>query len=391
VFSISLEGLITLGVAAVFSLLLTPLTLPLANRLHAVDLPNKRKQHMRPTPRLGGVAVVVSAFISVLGASFMLERFAFAQVETVQTLALIAAGLIVFGIGAADDIYGLRAGEKFLAEIIAANVVLTVGGYMHVVALPFIGQVHIGTFGYVISLLWIVGITNAINLIDGLDGLAGGVGGMIAISIGLIAAFHGGHPFTVLIAVALGGACLGFLPYNWEPASVFMGDSGSLTLGFVLAVLTHNASLKSSAAVAILVPLLALGLPAIDTLLVMAYRFFKGPRASFVRRAARVFVADRQHLHHLLSEMARKRSTVVLTLYLFVAISCVAALATSITRNAALGISLLALEGVVVFFVRVLGQRKRHQANVMSDEEASIHEIHKASRRAPTPSDEIVA
>src|SRR5262249_45772064 len=152
---------------------------------------------------------------------------------------------------------------------------------------PYWGNVPLGLLGGLGTMLWIVGVTNAINLLDGLDGLAGGVAAIIATSLlvfGLIQA----NTLMVILTAAIVGACLGFLRHNWAPARIYMGDSGSLMLGFLLAVMSLHASIKGAATVAILVPLLALGLPVIDTLLVMAVRFVEKPQGSPVRRFARM-------------------------------------------------------------------------------------------------------
>jgi len=153
---------------------------------------------------------------------------------------------------------------------------------------------------------------------------------------------------------ATAGSCLGFLRHNWEPAQIYLGDSGSLTLGFLLAVMSLRASMKGAATVAILTPVLALGLPVIDTLLVMVVRFVEKPEGSVLRRFERMFQADRKHIHHLLSRAAPARKHVVLVIYCVSALFCVMALAVAISRSAVLGLALAIVEMVVVFLMRNL-------------------------------------
>src|SRR3989449_4926791 len=167
--------------------------------------------------------------------------------------------------------------------------------------------------GGLITVVWIVGVTNAVNLLDGLDGLAGGVAAIIATSL-LVFACIQANILMVIVTSAVAGACLGFLRHNWAPARIYMGDSGSLTLGFLLAVMSLHASIKGAATVAILAPFLALGLPIIDTVLVMGVRFVEKPQGSHVRRFAQMFQADRNHLHHRMARVGQFKG-IVLVIY----------------------------------------------------------------------------
>jgi UDP-GlcNAc:undecaprenyl-phosphate GlcNAc-1-phosphate transferase len=158
---------------------------------------------------------------------------------------------------------------------------------------------------------------------------------------------------------AIVGACLGFLRHNWAPAKIFMGDSGSLTLGFLLATMSLYSSIKGAATVAILVPILALGLPVIDTLLVMAVRFVEKPQGSTVRRFSRMFQADRNHLHHVMTRAAPGRKRIVLVIYLVAACFCAMALLVAVSRSASLGVALVFIEVAVVLFMRNLKLRPK--------------------------------
>src|SRR5207249_3446699 len=247
----------------------------------------------------------------------------------------------------ADDVIGLSCIQRFLVQIVAAVGVVY-------------GGVDLGFWGGFVTVVWIVGVTNAINLLDGLDGLAGGVAAIIATSL-LIFAWIQGKALTVLLMFAIVGACLGFLRYNWVPAKLYMGDSGSLTLGFLLAVMSLRASMKGAATVAILVPILALGLPVIDTLMVMAVRFIEKPQGSLVRRFARMFQADRNHVHHLMARAAPGRKQIVVVIYGVAASFCAMALVVAVIRSAALGAALVVVEVLVVFLMRNLGVRGRRE------------------------------
>lgn len=394
IFTVSglLPGLLAFGLAAILVFALTPASARLALRLGAVDHPAGRRAHGEPTPRLGGVALTLGTVVAVGAVMPVFLPSWLSEISTSKAVVFLGATGLIFLTGVVDDIRGLTPGQKFIAQVVAGGAVLAAGGSIEHLNLPFIGSIHLGWTGYVVSLLWLVGITNAVNLIDGLDGLAGGVGLIIAASIAMISLFQGTQPGTAVIAAALAGACLGFLPHNWTPASIFMGDSGSLTMGFILAVLTHSSSLKSSTTVAILVPLLALGLPAIDTLLVMALRFATGPQDRFTRRVGRMFKADRQHVHHLLLHVAPKRSTVVALLYAIVSIFCVAALVASLSKNMPLSLALLLLEGGVVIVVRKAGMKaaaralaatQREQARKLLTPDEPLPEEAGTSPRAP--------
>jgi len=223
-----------------------------------------------------------------------------------------------------------------------------------VLRLPGIGQVSLGHAAVPVSLLWIVGVTNAINLIDGLDGLASGVVAIISTSLLFYATLQGSAGTVVLMGVMV-GACLGFLRHNWEPAKIFLGDSGSLTLGFLLGAMSLHSSIKAPAAVAILVPILALGVPVMDTLLVMAVRFLDRSHGRLADRFLRMFRADRKHLHHLLAHFGGRRARIVGVIYAVVVCFCAMALVVAVTGATLLGLVLLVVEFAVIFGMRQMG------------------------------------
>jgi UDP-GlcNAc:undecaprenyl-phosphate/decaprenyl-phosphate GlcNAc-1-phosphate transferase len=342
-------------VAAFVTHLLVPVVTRLAVALRAMDQPGVRKLQASAVPRLGGLAIVGGLGIAAGFAALAHWTTWGTRLASKEMLALCAGTLLVFAIGVADDLRGIGPGAKFLVQLAAASMLLATGWSFSVLRLPFIGGVDLGVWGGVISLLWIVGVTNAINLIDGLDGLAGGVVAIISVSMLGYAALQG-SPGSVVLMAATAGACLGFLRHNWEPARIFMGDSGALTLGFLLAAMSVHSALKAPAAVAILVPILALGVPVIDTLLVMAVRFLDSPRADPLRRFLRMFHADRQHLHHLLGQLGARRSHVVTVIYAVVVAFCVMALVVAVTGQTDLGIVLVLIEFLVIFGMRRLGR-----------------------------------
>jgi UDP-GlcNAc:undecaprenyl-phosphate GlcNAc-1-phosphate transferase len=259
-------------------------------------------------------------------------------------------------LGVVDDLLGVSTLNKILLQTAAAVLLVRAGWAFDVLSLPGDGMIHLGILGKVVSVLWIVGVTNAINLIDGLDGLAGGVVAIISSSL-LIYALINGNLLTVILMAATAGACIGFLRHNWAPAEIFMGDSGSLTLGFILAVISVHSSLKAPATVAILVPLLALGVPVVDTLMVMAVRFLERPKGRFASRFLRMFRADRQHLHHLLERLGARRARIVGWIYALVLVFCSLALVVALTRSRTLGVLLLVVEVGVILAMRALGMR----------------------------------
>ena len=359
---ILVTALATALVAGIVSSLLVPPILKLAAAMRTLDHPTEpRKIEARFVPRLGGVAITAGiAAGAALGLLADWNRWA-SSIPRPELVALPIATALVFLVGLLDDLFGVSATKKFLVQFLAAWLLVRLGWTIQVLKLPFVGEVDFGMWGGLIALLWIVGVSNAINLIDGLDGLAGGVAAIISASL-LVFSLLVGNEGTVVLLAGILGACIGFLRHNWEPARVFMGDSGSLTLGFLLGALSLHSSIKARAAVAILVPILALGLPVIDTLLVMLVRFLEGGggiRASVPRRVGRMFRADRQHLHHLLGNLVAHRRRVVQTLYVLVLVSCAGAVLVAMSGNETLGLALIALQLLVVVAVRRFGMAKQ--------------------------------
>lgn len=347
-------ALVAIAVSALTTTLLVPRIARIATSLGAVDRPGPRKSHRSPIPRLGGLAIVIGIGV---GAIVAMTPYSWRQEVPARELAYFAvAVLIVLMIGVLDDLTGVSVVQKFLFQIIAAVIVIWLGWSFDAVRLPIVGDVEFGFLGPVVSLIWIVGVTNAINLLDGLDGLANGIVAIISLTLMIYSLLYGGL-FAVIVTGAVAGASLAFLRFNWEPARIFMGDSGSLTLGFALAAFALQSSITAPAAVAILVPILALGLPVIDTLLVMAVRFLEGTESSLRDRFSAMFKADRRHLHHLALALAPKRQQIVLWLYALAAAFCLMALLVAYQQSISLGISLVVIEIVVVAVIRWAGMK----------------------------------
>ncbi len=340
--------------AALVTNLLVPPVVRLAIALRAMDHPDSRKLQSNSVPRLGGVAIASGLVFGGGAAALASWGRLGGGIENMELVALMFGTALVFLVGVIDDLAGVSPARKLLVQVLAASLLVNAGWAFEVIRLPFAGEVDLGWTGSLVSVLWIVGVTNAINLIDGLDGLAGGVVAIIALSLLGYSALQG-SPGSVVLMAATVGACVGFLRHNWEPARIFMGDSGSLTLGFLLAGMTVHSSLKAPAAVAILVPILALGVPVMDTLLVMVVRFLDRPQGPLATRFLRMFHADRNHLHHLLAHFGGKRSRIVAVIYAVVLSFCGLALLVAVTGQNTLGVMLVALEFAIVLGMRQMG------------------------------------
>ena len=358
---IFLSVFIAFSAACAFALLLTPLVMRLARRLGAVDQPNIRKAHGSAMPRMGGVAVLASFALSLVVLRFVNpELEAAILIWDWEGSVLGVALMLMLALGVWDDIKSLGPGRKFIAEIAIASLVYAAGFKISIISFPNpAGHLQLNVFQYLVTVLWITGVTNAVNLIDGLDGLASGVAMIACLTIAPIAYLNSDFS-TAVLAVLLAGAVLGFLRYNFNPARVFLGDSGSLVLGFALAVLSIKSSTKVSTAFAILVPMLALGLPIMETLLSMVRRFLKtvypGEAASkpLIGKLKMMFLPDKEHIHHRLLALGLPHRKVVLVLY---AASCMlggGAFALSVVHSVTSSLILLVVGIAAVFGIRHL-------------------------------------
>jgi UDP-GlcNAc:undecaprenyl-phosphate/decaprenyl-phosphate GlcNAc-1-phosphate transferase len=289
--------------AAVLALAVTPLALVLAMRYRAFDRPGLRKVHDRAVPVLGGMAVVVSILCG-LWLARLLWPGALEQ-DMAKMLAFTAGGLLVFGIGLYDDLRDASVGIRFLAQFLAAGILVLAGFNIRVLPNPFGGSFGLGVMSYPFTMLWIVFFINAINFIDGLDGLAGGITAIASLTIFFSAGSHG-EVFISLLALVTAGCMLGFLPFNFHPARIFMGDSGATFLGYALGAMTALGTMKSIATIALLIPIAALSVPIADTVSAVVRR---------TRRGQRFYLADKEHVHHLLISMGFSHQGAVMFLY----------------------------------------------------------------------------
>jgi len=288
------QYLLLFGVALAASLLATPWAGRLAVRIGAVDRPDKRKIHRHTMPRLGGLAV----FIGFAAAAALL-------LPDPRLTGLLLGGTLILLLGLLDDTRGLSPKVKLLGQGVAAAVVVAFGIRIDFINNPFNGYLYLGAFSIPFTILWIVAITNAINLIDGLDGLASGVSAIVLVTFAVIA-HQIGQSTVSLLALALVGAILGFLRYNFYPAKIFLGDCGSMFLGFMIAVLAVFGLLKGLTVVTFVVPVIVLGVPVFDTCFTILRRFCEHRP---------IFQADKGHLHHRLLSQGYSHRQAVLFIY----------------------------------------------------------------------------
>jgi len=293
------------SIAFVISLAATPVVKNIAHKIGAIDVPkDERRVHKAPTPRLGGLAIFYGFLIALL---------CFARIDQ-QLRGIIIGSLIIIGIGIIDDVKQIRASVKLVAQILAAIVTVAHDVRITAISVPeFIadgGVLQLGMWSIPITLIWIVGVTNAVNLIDGLDGLAVGVSSIASFSIFFIAILAG-EQNVAIISAALAGGCLGFLPYNFNPAKIFMGDTGALFLGYILLVICIQGLFKGYVIISFIIPLLILGLPLFDTVF------------AIIRRAWNhkpIMGADRGHLHHKLLDNGFTQKQTVAILYVIASV-----------------------------------------------------------------------
>lgn len=284
--------------AFAISNVMTPVAKKISLKLGAIDMPKARGMHKKPMPRMGGIAIVAGFTLTVL----LLYNFTEYSDMHKLTGYFIGAAMIVV-LGMVDDVKNLPAKFKFAVQILAALVAVAFGIRIHIVMWPV--TYALLKLSIPITVIWIVGLTNAVNLIDGLDGLATGVSSIAAICIMVLCILTGDETSVVLTA-ALAGSCLGFLPRNFNPAEIFMGDTGATFLGYTLAVTSILGVFKGYAMIALMVSVLAVGFPIFDTLFAMT------------RRAARhrpIMQADRGHLHHKLIDRGFSQKQAVMILY----------------------------------------------------------------------------
>jgi UDP-GlcNAc:undecaprenyl-phosphate GlcNAc-1-phosphate transferase len=349
---------VTFGVSLILVLLLTPATRRLAVWLDAVDMPHDRKVHENPTPTLGGVAIFLAVILSLLLVKILVSfSSALAKpqgmvdaLSSFQLLGIIVAATFIFVMGAIDDMRHLSPWIKLTGQVMGALVLVSFGVEITTVALPR-GNVIDLTASPILSMLltiiWMVAFTNIINLIDGLDGLAAGIAFITVAAFFFYGTRVGADPNTLqamVISAAVGGACLGFLRYNFNPASIFMGDSGAQFLGFILGAISIQGILKRTAVATLFTPIIILAVPIMDTGLAILRR---------ARKGRPIHYADKEHIHHRLLYIGHSQRQAVLIIYLWTAVLTAIALSLEFVDSKLVVLIFLAV-GVLVFIATTL-------------------------------------
>jgi UDP-GlcNAc:undecaprenyl-phosphate GlcNAc-1-phosphate transferase len=336
--------------ALLLSAVLTPLVIRVSHRRKWYDIPNARKVHTDPIPRLGGVAIFVASMLAAIAVPLCFPLFlrdGAAASYSLRYLLVLAAFAIIFAAGLADDFYNLRAILKFVLQLLAAALVTAGGFIIAELRIPGLGTLSLGLFAYPVTVLWIVAISNAINLVDGVDGLAGGIGGLAALSMAVMFMLQG-RPIPALIALSLLGAIGGFLFSNFPPAKIFMGDSGALYIGFALAVIPLLGAASPTAIGDLLGPATILLIPILDTITAIVRR---------IREHRVIYSPDRQHIHHKLLALGLKERSILLIVYVSCAGFGIAAVASLFLSRMASVIVLVGVWALALIAYRILHTR----------------------------------
>jgi UDP-GlcNAc:undecaprenyl-phosphate GlcNAc-1-phosphate transferase len=361
----ALEIIILFAACALGTLVATPLVIKAAARLKLYDYPDARKQHERPVPRVGGVAIfLVIAGVSILFIALNDRVWPSFVLNQRYWIALAAGATVVFLLGLYDDVRSSTIWVKLGFQITGALIPILFGGVLiREIGIPFVGLIPIGWVAYPVTALWIVGVTNAFNLIDGLDGLAGGLG-LVAtatlFAIGLMT--KNNPPQLVLVTAALLGAIVGFFRYNRHPARIFLGDSGSMLIGYILSLLAIVGNTKKTTTMALLVPILIIGLPVYDMLFTMVIRFSK--RAAQEKKVsgaalASMFKADRSHIHHVLVDKGYSHRRTVHVLYGISTLLAASAFFAAVTQSRIISLAIFLIGLAVYLQLRWYQARKK--------------------------------
>lgn len=330
---------VSLIVAFIAAIILTPLVKRLAFRLGAVDAPNYRKVHARIMPRLGGLAIFGAFMIGILLLKFV------TNFESDYLFAILIAATIIVATGIVDDMREISAKAKLLGQVVAACIVVFVGGIqIDNINLPFGGELEFGWLGIPFTIIWIVGITNAINLIDGLDGLAAGVSTIALMTLAVMAMIMG-NGIVIAMAAILAAATIGFLFFNFHPAKIFMGDTGALFLGFMISVLALL-GFKNVAVISFVIPVIMLGVPISDTFFAIVRRLRSGKKWSD---------PDKSHLHHRLLDLGFSHRQTVTIIYAMAAMFGLAAVIFSMAKVWGAILLIAVILVAIELFVEIIG------------------------------------
>lgn len=291
--------------AMLVSYILTPYIKKLAFKIGAVDRPDNRKVHKRIMPRLGGLAIYVAFMIGCIASLEM----------TWDIFGILLGGTLIVALGVADDVYQLPAKVKLLGQIAAACVLVAFDIRIEWVNNPLGGYFYLDMLSIPLTIFWVISFTNVVNLIDGLDGLAAGVSAIASLTV-ILVAIQMGYFHVAILTAALAGGIIGFIRYNFNPATIFMGDTGSMFIGYMLAAISVYGAVKTAATVALIVPAIALGLPILDTAFAIMRRYANGRP---------IFQPDKGHLHHRLLAHGMSHKEAVLFMYGITAVLCIGA------------------------------------------------------------------
>ncbi|MCP4377534.1 MAG: undecaprenyl/decaprenyl-phosphate alpha-N-acetylglucosaminyl 1-phosphate transferase [bacterium] len=370
--------MLTYAGAMLLALIATPLMVRAARSWKVLDRPGTRKVHSVAIPRLGGVAVFVALVIPVVVLQLFDTHFTrilsdpSSYVRHVHVLALLVTGGIVFAIGLVDDMVGMGVRTKLVAQITAAAIACSMGIRIDYIGLSEDSIIEFGWWAWPLTILWVVSVTNAVNLIDGLDGLAAGIS-LIACSVLLVFAIHTQNVTMMVLMAAILGSLTGFLFFNFNPAKIFLGDCGSMFLGYFLATASVMCSMKSAALVGLALPAVALGLPIFDTLFSML-------RRTLERRS--MFAADRKHIHHRLIDMGLHQRHAVIIMYAITALAAGIGMLMILVKDAG-GIALILIGALLpsLLVFRAVGAMRIREAFFTFQRNRTIAREAKGQRR----------
>jgi UDP-GlcNAc:undecaprenyl-phosphate GlcNAc-1-phosphate transferase len=340
-------------IATLSALVITPLIRRLCERFKLLDdHADERRVHTSAIPRLGGVAIFLSLMLALSSLLFVSNLLTDTlRFYTPVLIKVLIPSALVLLLGVYDDLRGTNAAVKFLGLGAIASLFYAMGGRIDALAVPFVGVLHFpAVISFLLTVFWLVAISNAFNLIDGMDGLATGAALFSSIVI-LVVALSGGHLVMSVVTIVICGALAGFLRYNFNPASIFLGDSGALFVGFLLAALSLMGAQKATTAIAVITPILAFGLPVVDTTMTMARRLIGGRP---------VFEGDGEHIHHMLLARGWSQRRVVLILYAVCAVFGLLAALSTKTSSPLTGFVLFVIAAAVIVAV---GHLRYHEVD----------------------------
>jgi UDP-GlcNAc:undecaprenyl-phosphate GlcNAc-1-phosphate transferase len=310
--------------SAMTSFITTAAVKKIAEEVGAIDHPNARKMHLEATPRMGGLAIIFGFGFPLMLLAANAHAAELVSKNLSYLFAVLASGSLIVGLGVYDDLLGSDAPKKFLVQTASAVILVSFGIHFSFIEIGGF-NVQLGILGPVVSVIWIVGVINAVNFIDGIDSLATLVAITVAVAFGVIAWLRV-DVFSIVIMTALAGSLIGFYRWNRPPAKIFMGDSGSLFIGLLLAACSIVRPIKSPTALIVGGPMLALALPVLDTLIVMKQRF--GAESALGARIVRMFNADRRHFHHVLVEKYGSINKAIVSIWIITLLFAVSAVLT---------------------------------------------------------------